>query len=174
MSPRFVMISRWRLETTAERVWELLVNPTEWPAWWPQVARVERLANGDSDGVGSRHSFVWRSGLGYGLRIVITNTRVERCRELEGTASGDLHGLGLWLIDESSASEVRITYRWDVELSKTWMRLLAPLLQRVFARRHCAVMAKGAHGMARRLRCRLSEIEDWSKIYAVGEDLVAR
>lgn len=174
MSRRFVMVSRWRLETTAERVWELLIHPTDWPAWWPQVARVERLTHGDSDGVGSRHAFLWRSGLGYELRIVITSTRVERCRELEASASGDLRGLGLWLIDESSAKEVRITHRWDVELSKTWMRLLAPLLQRVFARRHRAVMAKGAHGMARRLRCRLSEIEDWSTISAVGDDLVGR
>ena len=174
MSPRFVMISRWRLETTAERVWELLIDPTEWPAWWPHVARVERLANGDCDGVGSRHAFVWRSGLGYGLRIVITSTRLEHCRELEGIASGDLRGLGLWLIDDASANGVRITHRWDVELSKTWMRLLAPLLQRVFARRHCAVMKKGALGMARRLRCRLSEIEDWSTISAVGDGPAGR
>lgn len=174
MSPRFVMISRWRLETTAERVWELLINPTDWPAWWPQVARVERLADGDCDGIGSRHAFVWRSGLGYGLRIEITSTRVDRCRALEGIASGDLRGLGLWLIDDASANGVRITYRWDVELSKAWMRLLAPLLLRVFARRHCAVMVKGAHGMARRLRCRLSKIEEWSTISAPGEGLVGR
>jgi len=169
VSPRFVMISRWRLQTTRERLWELLINPVNWPDWWPHLASVSHLANGDRDGIGSQHAFLWRSGLGYLLRIVMTTRRVERLRELEAAASGDLRGIGLWLIEEASADAVSLTYRWDVELSKPWMRLWVPLLRPIFAWRHFAVMACGARGMARQLGCRLSEIEEWSVISPVDE-----
>lgn len=171
VSPRFVMISRWRLETTRERLWELLINPVNWPDWWPYLASVSNLADGDRDGIGSRHAFLWRSGLGYLLRIVMTTRRAERWRELEAAASGDLRGIGLWLIEEASPGAVSLTYRWDVELSKPWMRLWVPLLRPIFAWRHFAVMACGARGMAHQLGCRLSGIEEWSVISPVDECL---
>lgn len=161
---RLVLVSRWRLETTAERVWELLSHPEDWPAWWPQLASVERLAPGNAAGIDAQHRFRWRSGLGYGFAIVITTTRAERPRELEGAADGDLRGIGLWVVEQDGPGAVRLTYRWDVELAKPWMRLTAPLLRPLFAWRHFAVMRAGARGMARRLACRPGEVEEWSTI----------
>lgn len=170
MSTRLVMISRWRLETARELLWELLTSPTEWPGWWPHLRSVSRLAGGDAAGIGARHAFVWRSGLGYHLRLAMTTTRTLPGRELEAAASGDLHGTGLWIIEDDTPGVLRLTYRWDVELSKPWMRLLAPLLQDVFTRRHFAVMASGADGMARKLGCRRSAIEEWSTITHLAQD----
>lgn len=164
MSRRLLLISRWRLETTRERLWELLGKPADWPAWWPHLVGVTRLADGDAEGIGARHAFRWRSGLGYRLLMVITSVRSDPCRELEGQASGDLHGIGLWVITEDGPGAVRLTYRWDVELRKAWMRRLAFVLLPVFAWRHFAVMRSGARGMARRLGCRLSQVEEWSAI----------
>lgn len=91
--PRFVMVSRWRLEMMRERLWELLVtDPVDWPAWWPHLASVSSLASGDQDGIGSRHAFLWRSGLGYLLRIVMTTRRAGGSLKLRPavtcTASG--------------------------------------------------------------------------------------
>jgi len=161
---RFVLISRWRLQTSPARLWELLVRPADWPAWWPHLATVCQLATGDRDGIGARYAFRWRSGLGYTLRIVMTTMRATSCCELEAAASGDVSGIGLWLIEPDGSDAVRLTYRWDIELDRPWMRLCAPLLRGVFARRHFAVMAAGARGMAHRLACRLGEIEEWSAI----------
>jgi hypothetical protein len=161
---RFVLISRWRLETSAERLWQVLTRPTQWSEWWPGLQRVDELAGGDRDGIGARHAFVWRSGVGYSVQLVMRTTRVARARKLEATASGDLQGIGLWLIEADGPHAVRLTYRWDVELRRPWMRLLAPLLRSVFARRHFALMAGGAAGMARQLGCRLSQREEWSAI----------
>lgn len=167
---RFVMISRWRLETSAERLWQVLARPTQWPAWWPGLLRVDELAGGDGEGIGARHAFVWCSGLGYRLQLVMRTTRVARARELEATASGDLQGIGLWLIEADGPHAVRLTYRWDVELRRPWMRLLAPLLRGVFARRHFALMASGAVGMARQLGCHLSQSEEWSAINRLTDE----
>ena len=164
MTQRFVMISRWRLEATREGVWDLLTNPTDWPQWWPHLHGVSQIAGGDGDGIGARHAFRWRSGLGYEIRIVMSTRRAERKRELEGTASGDVSGIGLWIIEDDAPGAIRVTSRWDVELSKPWMRLLAPVLRPVFAWRHFTVMAAGARGMARRLGCHLSDVEEWSAL----------
>ncbi len=157
-----VLISRWRLDTSRDRLWKLLTDATAWPSWWPHLASVYPLSGGDAAGVGSRHAFLWRSGIGYTLRIVMTTTRATPCRELEAKATGDVNGIGVWVIEDDAAGSLRLTYRWEVELSRPWMRWLAPLLRPLFARRHFAVMACGAHGMARQLGCRASEIEEWS------------
>lgn len=170
MKPRLVLVSRWRLETTPERLWELLRRPEDWCGWWPHLASVVPLAAGNADGVGDCRRFRWRSGLGYGFSVVMTTTRVERLREIEALAEGDLRGIGLWVIEPDGPDAVRLTYRWDVELAKPWMRLAAPLLRPVFAWRHFAVMGCGARGMARRLECRLGEIQEWSAITSLAPD----
>lgn len=168
MSPRLVLVSRWRLETTRERLWELLSHPQDWPGWWPHLASVEPLGAGDAEGIGARRGFRWRSGLGYGVSVVMTTTRVERLREIEAAAGGDLRGIGLWVIEQDGPGAVRLTYRWDVELAKPWMRLCAPLLRPVFAWRHFTVMRTGARGMAQHLGCRLGKIEEWSTITSLA------
>jgi hypothetical protein len=173
VSPRLVLVSRWRLETTRERIWELLSRPRTWPDWWTHLASVEPLAAGDADGIGASYRFHWRSGLGYGFSLVITTTRSLRLREIEGAAAGDLRGIGLWLIEEDGPGAVRLTYRWDVELAKPWMRFSAPLLRPVFAWRHFAVMSSGARGMAQRLGCRLGEMEEWSTITSLAPSATA-
>ena len=168
MSPRLVLVSRWRLETTRERLWELLSRPQTWPQWWPHLAHIEPLAAGNSDGIGASHRFLWRSGLGYEFSLDITTTRSLRLREIEGVATGDLRGIGLWVIEEDAPGAVRLTYRWDVQLAKPWMRFCAPLLRPVFAWRHFAVMGSGARGMAQRLDCRLGDMEEWSTVTSMA------
>lgn len=165
-----MLISRWRLQVARERLWGLLLNPTEWPDWWPHLAGVERRAPGGDEGLGAEHAFRWRSGVGYELRVVMTTRRVERFRELEGTADGDLRGIGLWIIEDDAPDAVRLTYRWDVELRKPWQRCLTPLLRPLFAYRHFVVMRGGAKGMASRLGCRLSHVEEWSGITPLAEN----
>jgi hypothetical protein len=160
MSTRFVMISRWRLAVPRERVWHLLTETRDWPRWWPNVAAVRRWRQGSAEGLGTVDEFHWRSGLGYRFRILVETVRLREGRELEAAARGDLRGTGLWLLEPADEASVRVTYRWEVELNKRWMRRLAPLLRPVFAWRHFAVMANGARGMARELNCALSEIED--------------
>ena len=173
MSTRLILVSRWRLETTPERIWQLLSRPQKWPDWWTHLASVEPLVAGDAEGIGASHRFHWCSGLGYGISLVITTTRSLHLREIEGVAGGDLRGIGLWVIEEDEPGAVRLTYRWDVELAKPWMRFFAPLLRPVFAWRHFTVMSCGARGMAQRLGCRLGEIEEWSTIRFLAPNATA-
>lgn len=158
MNTQFVLLSRWRLAAPPEEVWRLLSTPEDWPQWWPYVRAVTLLRAGADDGFGAQRRFFWGSPLGYGLGLDITTTRVVRQCHLEGRASGDLEGVGTWRL---AACELgtQVSYRWQVDLRKPWMRLAAPLLAPLFTWNHHCVMRAGARGMARQLGCRLDGYE---------------
>ena len=161
---RFVLISRWRLDCSIEAAWQCLCAVRDWSRWWPQVLTAETDGDdctGATPRVGRSARLEWRTGLGYGLRLRLTTTGVLAPFELEGVVEGDLDGHGLWLLEPQARHGVRITYRWDVQLNRPWMRLSAPLLRPLFARNHFSVMRDGANGMARHLGCCVSECEDF-------------
>ena len=60
---QFHMITDWSFEAPVEPVWQALMTPEEWPVWWRAVAKVERLAAGDADGVGAVRRITWRTAL---------------------------------------------------------------------------------------------------------------
>ncbi|MDO9237668.1 MAG: hypothetical protein Q7U28_16740 [Aquabacterium sp.] len=66
----------------------------------------------------------WVSPLGYRLTVHLLTTRCERDAdghgEIEAQVRGDVHGMGLWVIEPVSAQQVDITYRWEVMLHKPW------------------------------------------------------
>lgn len=166
LSPtRFVLISRWRLHCPASQVWALLTQLEDWPRWWPHVREVQILRRVAPGKTGTHARLGWQTALGYQLTIEVLNTRTERHPdghgEIEGQSTGDLRGHGLWLIDPVSAQVVDVTYRYQVELTRPWMRRLAPLLRGLFAWNHFTVMRAGAMGMAKRLHCKVSEIANW-------------
>ncbi len=45
-----------------------------------------------------------------------------------------------------------LRYDWEVETTRPWMRLLAPVLAPAFRRNHSEVMAAGARGLTAHLR----------------------
>ncbi len=172
---RFVLISRWRMSCPSQQIWELLTDLENWPNWWPQVSRVQVLHRAPIGEAGTRAALTWRSPLGYRFTIEVRNTRRERSAdghcEIEGHSSGDLLGQGLWVLDpvpcssasaSASAPQVDVTYRYEVELGRRWMRLTAPLLRLLFKWSHFAVMEAGARGMAAQLNCRSSKLNHWT------------
>lgn len=163
MKSHFVLVSRWLLPAPRERVWELLVHPERWPHWWPRLESACRTVPGAADGLGAVTEFRWKSGLGYRIEFAVATVRVQAPSELEGEVRGNLRGSGLWLLEEAGSGAC-LTYRWDVHLEKTWMRLLAPLLWPVFAQRHFRVMRDGARAMARQLGCEAGRVEEWSSL----------
>jgi hypothetical protein len=159
---RFILTSQWQLDCDASSVWKLLDEVCHWPQWWPEVERTTTLREGDADGAGKVIELVWRTPLPYKLHLQIARTRALPPLELEGSASGDLEGRGLWLLEPQTNGGVIVTYRWDVCLSRPWMRRWASLLRPIFAWNHFQVMRSGARGMARHLGCKLSAYRDTS------------
>jgi hypothetical protein len=158
----YVLTSRWRLDAPADRVWQLLTDIDGWPRWWRYVRRVRVVAAGGPDSLGQVTAIEWTSALPYRIRLLVRTTRSERGRQLEGRTDGDLQGHGTWVLEAAAGVTVDVTYRWDVELRKPWMRVLAFLLRPLFEWNHFVVMRAGAQGMARALGCRVLRAEEWS------------
>ena len=144
----------WRFDAPVEKVWDMINRPEEWPRWWSNCRRVERLDEGDAQGVGARRRFSMQTMLPYQLQFEITSTHSEAPSLLEGEARGNLEGTVRWeLISEGQGT--RVLYNWTVRPTKPWMRLLSPLLRPVFMWNHRSMMRNGGRGLARMMGAHL-------------------
>jgi len=151
MAPQqFNLVTEWRFSATVDRVWAELMRPDDWPQWWKAVKRVQTLAEGDADGVGAVRRLTWGSALPYELTFDMRSTRIEPMTVIEGRASGELDGTGRWTI-RPDGQGTHVRYDWQIEVTKPWMRALAPVLRPAFAWNHNVVMGWGYDGLSRRL-----------------------
>ena len=153
MTARYGFLTTWILDAPCEVVWNVLHEVERWPEWWRGVERVEKLRDGDEDGVGSVFAQRWRSALPYTVAFDIETTKVEPPLVLEGRATGELEGVGRWRLHEGAATAV--TYEWNVATTRRWMNAVAPVGRPVFVWSHNVVMRWGGDSLARRLGVRL-------------------
>lgn len=147
----FDLVSQWRIEAPAERVWAALTDPDAWPRWWPYVLGVQTLREGAADGVGSVRRMQWATRLPYRLLIEVEAVESVRLQRLRARSRGQLDGEGLWLL-RADCGGTDVTYVWRVRVVKRWMRWLSPLLAPLFRWNHDAVMRAGEVGLRRYLR----------------------
>lgn len=142
----FVLVSHWTIATDRQATWRALKHPVEWPRWWPFVRAVDELDAGDADGLGARYRFHWASRLPYSIRLLTTVTDIEEPNLIRAQAEGDLRGVGTWKLGDT-AGQTNVEYTWSVNLDRSWMRALLPVLRPAFAWNHNAVMAAGEVGL---------------------------
>src|SRR5215207_1966101 len=142
-------LTTWVLDAPIEPTFEVLNDSTAYPEWWKGVQSVEVLEEGDESGVGELDRFSWRSVLPYTLEFDLRVTRVERPLLIEGEATGELEGVGVWRLFEGP--ETAVIYDWRVRTTKLWMNMFGPLARPAFAWNHDLVMRQGGHGLAERL-----------------------
>lgn len=154
--PSYEFVTIWRIHAPLERVWNEIYYSEKWPEWWKGVEEVVELKKGDDLGVGSIRSYTWKSRLPYRLKFDVETVRVEPMSIIEGIANGELRGRGLWNISsEDGVTEAR--YDWQVDTTKEWMNLIAPLARPLFKWNHDVIMGWGAQGLSERLRARVIE-----------------
>lgn len=154
MSDGYKFLTVWRLRAPLARVWDALRETQNWPRWWSGVLDVQRLEDGDPEGVGQVDRYVWKSQLPYTLAFAMRTTFVERHRSIEGWAEGELTGTGRWDFSEHDGVTT-VAYHWHVQTSKAWMNLLEPALRPLFVWNHDWVMGSGGEGLARLLEAEL-------------------
>jgi uncharacterized protein YndB with AHSA1/START domain len=150
---QYSFLSTWCVAAPLERVWDVLSVPEDYPEWWRGVRKATVLEPG-KDGaqgtVGTLYRLQWRSKLPYTLEFDSRVTRVEKPYLMEGQASGELEGVGVWRLFDSSLGTVAL-YSWDVSTTRAWMNRLAFVGRPFFAWNHDYVMRQGAQGLADKL-----------------------
>lgn len=145
---RFVTI--WHVNAPIESVWNEIYHSEFWPTWWKGVESVVELERGDKDGIGSVRRYTWKSLLPYTLTFDMRTVRVDPMSIIEGVASGELEGKGLWQFSVDRTGTVA-RYDWEVQTTKLWMNMLSPLARPLFKWNHDVVMGWGAAGLRKRL-----------------------
>jgi polyketide cyclase/dehydrase/lipid transport protein len=146
----------WRLKASQEKVWNLIFHSDQWSKWWHGVEQVEKIKDGDANHVGAIYRYTWKSKLPYRLVFDMETTRVVPMSVIEGRAVGELQGSGRWAIthhDDITSAR----YDWNVETTKPWMNLLAPVAKPFFRWNHDVVMRWGGEGLARQLGTELEK-----------------
>ena len=146
----YEFVTIWRVQAPIDRVWNEIYNSKDWPTWWKGVESVVEMREGDETGVGSVRRYTWKSKLPYKLSFDMETLRIEPPSLLEGIATGELQGRGLWQLS-NEGNETKVRYDWSVETTKVWMNLLSPIARPLFEWNHNVVMSWGAKGLAQRL-----------------------
>jgi hypothetical protein len=147
---QFHLVTHWTFAAAPVAIWAALIVPEEWPSWWRAVKKVEVLEPGGANGIGTYRRFTWRTALPYSITFNMRTTRIEPLSVIEGRADGELIGTGCWTLTPANGG-TQVRYDWIVEVTKPWMRVLAPLLYPVFAWNHNKVMQWGNQGLKRKL-----------------------
>jgi uncharacterized protein YndB with AHSA1/START domain len=150
MAADYHYISTWQLRAPIEPVWAAISDLEQLPAWYPAVQEVQTLAPGDDQQVGTRVRYVIKGRLPMRLAFEATITRVDPPREAELRAEGELAGTGRWLLDQQGEITI-VRYLWDVQTTRPWMNLVAPVARPLFTWNSKGVMLQAGQGLARHL-----------------------
>ena len=152
----YKFVTVWKTDAPLEKVWNEIYHSERWPEWCRGVEEVVEIRKGDELGVGSIRRYTWKSALPYRLSFESETVRVEPMTLLEGIASGELDGRGVWKL-HSEGGHTTVVYDWRVKTSKAWMNFLAPIAEPIFKWNHDVVMGWGAKGLAHRLGAAVTE-----------------
>jgi hypothetical protein len=144
-------VSRWRVEGSAQDVYEILFDAGGRVHWWRDVfLDVQFLEPGDERGVGQVVRLLTKGWLPYKLRwqYRITDVRPPYGFALE--ASGDFVGGGIWSLKQDGP-RVDVVYDWRIRVDKPLIRWLSFLLKPLFAANHRWAMRRGEEGLRREL-----------------------
>ena len=146
---RYHFLTTWLLDAPRDRVWDVLYDARRWPDWWHGVRRMEVLG-----AEGRLWRSEWRSVLPYSLSFDFEIVRADKPYVLEGIATGELTGRGIWRLYEGEHGTAS-TWEWNVATTAGWMNAFGPLARPAFEWNHHRVMRRGAEGLARELGCDL-------------------
>lgn len=141
------LLTIWRIEAPLQAVYAAIHNSPRWPDWWAGMQKVEEVAAGDAEGIGSVLRYFWQGRLPYRMVFDVRATRIEKGVAIEGSVQGDLEGTGRWHFSTEGAVCV-VRYEWHVRSTRWWMNLIAPFARSMFIRNHGILMRQGAEGLA--------------------------
>jgi hypothetical protein len=153
------LLTIWRIEAPLEKVYAAIADSLRWPDWWPSVRKVEQTADGEADGIDSVRRYAWEGRLPYRVVFEVRATRIEKLVAIEGTARGDLDGVGRWKFSRQGKLSV-VHYEWHVRSKRWWMNLVAPVARSIFIRNHAQIMEQGGRALARLLKAPLAGQEN--------------
>jgi uncharacterized protein YndB with AHSA1/START domain len=141
---RFHFTTEWSFDAPIGQVWDLVSIGEDFPRWWPGFERAQR----EGDDVRYRLRGV------FGMKLEFVQHTLARFApsQLRIRADGDLVGTGVLRLFPTGRG-TRVSFVWDVELGRPWLRRLSrlPGMKRLMQLSHDHVMEKGRRSLERLL-----------------------
>jgi hypothetical protein len=135
---------RWYVPFGAEKIWDVLSRPEDYPRWWRGVYLSAEPLDKDR----KRVAVVARGWLPYKLRFTIETLRTEKPRLIEFRATGDfVTDVSRWLVTPHGEG-TSVTLEWNPIVEKPLVKILSPLLKPVFRWNHEWSMRRGERQIA--------------------------
>jgi hypothetical protein len=132
--------SLWPLPAAPAVVYAALERPEDYPRWWRQVRRVDRID--DTSGV-----ITIRSLLPYDMTFTVREVRRDPVAGvLETAMSGDIDGWARWTVSPDGAGSLA-RYEQVVDVNKPLLRRFAVPGRPVFRANHRLMMRAGRRGL---------------------------
>ena len=146
-SNEYHFITRWRVQGTADEVFDAISHPLDYPRWWPSVyLQTEEIEPGDALGIGRRIRLHTKGWLPYTLLWESTATESVKPQRLAIRANGDFNGRGIWTFQQDGEF-VDITFDWKLTADKPLLRWLSFLFKPIFSANHRWAMARGLESL---------------------------
>jgi hypothetical protein len=147
ISRTYVFVDEWDVRAPIDAVFNALSDPERYPLWWkPVYVAAKRRSENVVE-----HLFKGR--LPYRLRVTSELVAKERPTRIEAVVRGDLSGRGIWTLNPKGDS-VRVRFDWQVDADRPFLRVLTPVLGRLFRWNHDWAIKRAIAGLepyARRL-----------------------
>jgi Polyketide cyclase / dehydrase and lipid transport len=144
----------WKLEAPIALVWSKIHAIEQWPRWWKGVKQVKLVHHGLENGLEAEYEITFKSVLPYTLVLRSKVVRLVFLKLMEGKATGELEGTGLWTLSEND-NVTTVLYDWKVVTTRWWMNAIAPIARPIFIWNHNQLMKQGGVGLAMLLNCKL-------------------
>jgi polyketide cyclase/dehydrase/lipid transport protein len=155
-APEYAFLTHWRVQATAQEVFDVLADPFGLPRWWPSVYLAVTQLGPPQPGTGPLIGLHTKGWLPYTLRW---NFRVVESTPPHGfklVAHGDFEGTGVWTLRQDGEF-VDVTYDWRIKAEKPLLRYGTFVLRPFFAANHRWAMRRGEESLVRELARRRAD-----------------
>lgn len=136
--------SVWSLPAPRDLVFGVLAELGEYPQWWREVREISKVDDECAE-------LVCRSVLPYDLVFRARHDRKdEAAGVLRARLTGDLDGFCGWTM-KANGSGTMLVFDQRVHVTKSLLRVLAPMARPVLLANHAAMMRGGRRGLLSRL-----------------------
>lgn len=128
----YAFLTHWRVEATPDEVFRIIENTDDYPRWWGRVwLTVERIEEGDANGIGRRYKLFTQGWLPYRIRWESKTFENVFPTRIHIEATGDFVGHGIWTF-ELDGGFTNATYDWRLRADKPLIRALSFMMKPQF------------------------------------------
>ena len=152
MKKGFKLVTECTFQAPAKKVWDVTVDVITYPQWWPYIHNVAIRGEESRLQQGSKINYEIKGFLPHSLQFHTHVTLCEPFSRIEMTASGDLEGTGISMLDESNGVTCA-TFIWNVELVPPILNRLSQwkLFHSLFVWNHDFTMRSAVKNMQKRV-----------------------